>query len=78
VPLPMMWKNEFVAKSESPTTATRDRRAPSSPRRRPTTINVCGPGTSRPLTNPTRSWLFWPQLFRDELTSGTIEVPGTR
>src|SRR5688572_645171 len=82
----MMWKKEFVAKSESPVTATRDPApaaggAPSAAgpaRRRATTINVFGPGRSRPWTKPTRSWLAWPQLFLEELASGTTEVPGTR
>ena len=79
----MMWKNELVAKSESPTTAIRDRGAadsPSSPlgRRRATTIKVFGPATSRPRTKATWSGLLCPQLFLDELTSGTTEVPGTR
>ena len=63
----------MVAKSESPTTAMRDRG-----RRSATTISVFGPGTSRPLTKPTRSRLACPQLFRDEFTIGTTDVSGTR
>src|SRR2546425_11341611 len=99
----MMWKKEFVAKSESPTTAIRDRpvtrtgtaggtaaRAPCGPkriaaassgatgRRVTITISVFGPGTSRPLWNPTRSGLVCAQLFLDELTMGMTDVPGTR
>src|SRR5207245_2397454 len=57
----------------------RERGVLSSPgRRSATTISVFGPGASRPLTNPTRLGSACPQLFLDELTSGTTEVPGTR
>src|SRR2546421_5033020 len=47
-------------------------------RRSATTISVFGPGSSRPLTKPTRLGSACPQLFLDELTSGTTDAPGTR
>ena len=76
LPLPMMWKNELVAKSKSPTTAMRERgpssaRVPSGATGRLSaiTMSVTGPRRSRPSTKATRSGLAWPQLLLDEFTT---------
>ena len=80
VPLPMMWKNELVAKSESPTTAMRERRGPDPSgfsRRTASTMSVFASCCS-PAAASMRSRFVCPQLRFEELTSGSTDVPGAR